>query len=95
MRHKESDRIQSIVQNLGALGIEVEEIPDGFDIPPGQGLRGGTISTFGDHRIAMSFAIAGLISRDGIEIDEPTCADISFPGFFDLLSRVSRTASPS
>jgi len=95
LRHKESDRIQSIVQNLDALGIEVEEAPDGFDIPPGQRLRGGRISTFGDHRIAMSFAIAGLISRDGIEIDEPACADISFPGFFELLNLVSRAASPS
>jgi 3-phosphoshikimate 1-carboxyvinyltransferase len=59
LRHKESDRIRSIVQNLGALGIETEEYPDGFNIPPGQALRGGK------------------------------CADISFPGFFDLLDLVS------
>jgi len=95
LRHKESDRIQSIVQNLSALGIEIEEYPDGFAIPPGQQLRGGTVRTFGDHRIAMSFAIAGLISQDGIEIDEPACADISFPGFFDLLNLVSKSVSPS
>ncbi len=94
LRHKESDRIQSIVQNLSALGIDVEEYPDGFDIPPGQRLRGGTICTFGDHRIAMAFAVAGLISQDGIRIDDPDCADISFPGFFDLLNLVSNSVSP-
>jgi 3-phosphoshikimate 1-carboxyvinyltransferase len=89
LRHKESDRIRSIVQNLGALGIETEEYPDGFNIPPGQALRGGKIRTFGDHRIAMSFAVAGLLSKGGVQIDEPECADISFPGFFDLLDLVS------
>jgi 3-phosphoshikimate 1-carboxyvinyltransferase len=87
--HKESDRIRSIVQNLGSLGIDTEEYPDGFNIPPGQALRGGKIRTFGDHRIAMSFAVAGLLSKGGVQIDEPECADISFPGFFDLLDLVS------
>lgn len=89
LRHKESDRIHSVVKNLGALGIETEEHPDGFSIPPGQSLRGGEIRTYGDHRIAMAFAVAGLLSKEGIQIDEPRCADISFPGFFDILNRVT------
>jgi 3-phosphoshikimate 1-carboxyvinyltransferase len=86
LRKKESDRIHSIVTNLRALGVEIEEYPDGFRIPPGQQIRGGTVTTFGDHRIAMAFSIAGLISEQGVEIDDPECADISFPGFFTTLS---------
>jgi 3-phosphoshikimate 1-carboxyvinyltransferase len=46
------------------------------------------VRSFADHRIAMSFAIAGLISRDGVEIDDPRCASISFPTFFDLVEQI-------
>lgn len=88
LRKKESDRINAIVTNLRALGVEIEEFPDGFQIPPDQRIRGGRVQTFGDHRIAMAFSIAGLISEQGVEIDDPECADISFPGFFDTLSSV-------
>jgi len=86
LRKKESDRIHSIVSNLRNLGIKLEEYPDGFSIAPEQSIRGGKVKTFGDHRIAMAFSIAGLISETGVEIDNPGCADISFPGFFDALS---------
>jgi 3-phosphoshikimate 1-carboxyvinyltransferase len=86
LRKKESDRIQSIVINLRSLGVDVEEFSDGFHIPPAQSIRGGKVKSFGDHRIAMAFSIAGLISEQGIEIDDPDCVDISFPGFFDTLS---------
>ena len=79
LRKKESDRIHSTVTNLNQIGIDVEEYPDSFFIPPGQKVRGGRIRTFGDHRIAMAFAIAGLISSDGVELDDPACADVSFP----------------
>ena len=93
LRKKESDRIDSIVTNLRRLGVDVEEFPDGFQIPPGQKIKGGAISTFGDHRIAMAFSIAGLISEDGVEIDDPECADISFPGFFSTLSSLVEHSS--
>jgi 3-phosphoshikimate 1-carboxyvinyltransferase len=88
LRKKESDRIHSIVTNLRALGVEVEEYEDGFSIPPLQSIRGGKVKTFNDHRIAMAFSIAGLISEQGVEIDYPACADISFPGFFDRLASI-------
>jgi len=83
LRKKESDRIQAVVSNLRQLGVEVEELPDGFVVPPGQRVRGGKVETFGDHRIAMAFALTALIAADPVELDEPECVDISFPGFFD------------
>lgn len=89
LRKKESDRINSIVTNLRTLGVEVEEFQDGFRIPGEQQIRGGCVQTFGDHRIAMAFSIAGLISEQGVEIDDPGCADISFPGFFSALSSMA------
>jgi 3-phosphoshikimate 1-carboxyvinyltransferase len=54
----------------------------------GSKLSGGAVRSFADHRVAMAFAVAGLISRDGIEIDDPRCASISFPTFFDLLEQI-------
>jgi 3-phosphoshikimate 1-carboxyvinyltransferase len=90
LRKKESDRIHSIVSNLKAVGITVEEFPDGFQIFPDQEIRGGGVHSFGDHRIAMAFSIAGMVSRDGVEVDDPGCADISYPGFFDTLGKVSQ-----
>lgn len=85
LRKKESDRIKAIVENLKAIGVAVDEANDGFDIPAGQTIKGGKIRTFGDHRIAMAFAIAGLLSRDGVQIDDPSCVSVSFPEFFPLL----------
>ncbi len=89
LRKKESDRIHSIVVNLRNLGIMLEEFPDGFHIPPGQKIRGGKVQTFGDHRIAMSFAMAGLIAEKPLELDQPTCVRVSFPGFFEKLQSLS------
>lgn len=88
LRTKESDRIQTIVLNLRNLGVEVEEFADGFFIPPAPTLRGGMVRTCGDHRIAMAFAVAGLMAREGVEIDDPDCAAVSFPHFFDQLKAV-------
>ena len=89
LRKKESDRIHSVVSNLRTLGLSVEEFEDGLYIPPGQALQGGTVKSYGDHRIAMSFAIAGLISQRGVDIDNPGCVGISFPEFFSNLSQIS------
>ena len=88
LRKKESDRIHSIVSNLQALGLEIEEWKDGFHIPPGQTMQGGKVTTFGDHRIAMSFAIAGLITRKPIQLDDTDCVAVSFPDFFATLESV-------
>ena len=86
LRKKESDRINSVVVNLRNLGVQVEEFPDGFDIPPGQRIQGGKVRTYGDHRIAMAFAIAGLIAEAPVELDHPSCVSISFPDFFEKLN---------
>jgi len=84
LRHKESDRIHALAANLASTGVEVEEFEDGLRVGPSK-MRGGTVSSFGDHRIAMAFAIGGLMSGEGVTIQDPGCVDISFPGFFELL----------
>ncbi len=88
LRFKESDRIKAIVQNLSKVGIQVEEYEDGFRIEGPQNFTGGRVTTYGDHRIAMSFAIAGLIAKQSITLDNPACVAVSFPQFFDLLKQV-------
>jgi 3-phosphoshikimate 1-carboxyvinyltransferase len=85
LRYKESDRISSMTEGLRRLGIGVEERPDGMTIQGGQRFKSGAVSSCADHRVAMSFAIAGLCSESGVEIDDAGCVDISFPSFFDLL----------
>lgn len=90
LRKKESDRIHAIVTNLRNIGVAVEEYEDGFQIPQAQSIEGGRIETFGDHRIAMAFSIGGLLSESGVEIDQPECANISFPGFYSSLDEVKR-----
>ncbi len=90
LRKKESDRIRSIVDNLRNLGIRVEESPDGFFVPGDQRIKGGRVRTFGDHRIAMAFALAGMISGGPVELDDPGCAGVSFPDFYRQLELVTR-----
>ncbi len=89
LRVKESDRIKAIVMNLRAVGVEVQEFEDGFAIDGPQVIRGGQVTTFGDHRIAMSFAVADLIAHGKIELDQPECVAVSFPQFFELLQKVT------
>jgi len=90
LRVKESDRIKSIVENLRAMGATVEEFADGLAVPGRQRLKGAAIRTYGDHRIAMAFAIAGLLAKGETVIDDAECAAVSFPGFFETLERVKR-----
>jgi 3-phosphoshikimate 1-carboxyvinyltransferase len=88
LRVKESDRIATMAAGLRTIGVTVEELEDGIIIEGsgGQPLAGGgPIATKLDHRIAMSFAIAGLVSRDGVEIDDMRPVATSFPGFVPLL----------
>jgi 3-phosphoshikimate 1-carboxyvinyltransferase len=89
LRAKESDRIHAVAVNLRTLGAEVEEYPDGLFVPGRQTLRGGEVDSFGDHRIAMAFAVAGLFAEAPVTIKDPACVAISFPGFFDLLEQVT------
>lgn len=83
LRVKESDRIKTVVDNLNLCGIETEEYPDGYAVIGGE-LKSALVNSFGDHRIAMSFLIAGL--RCGMEVEDIECINTSFPNFFDLLS---------
>ena len=87
LRKKETDRIHAIVVNLRNLGTEIEEFDDGFAIAGKQKLCGATIQTFGDHRIAMAFTIAGLIAHGDVILDNPDCVKISCPEFFEMLGR--------
>lgn len=85
LRTKESDRIAAMTRELRMLGVEVEEQEEGMRIQGRAHLNGATLHSYGDHRVAMSLAVAGLCSDGGVEIDDSACVDISFPGFFDLL----------
>lgn len=88
LRVKESDRIATIAQNLKRMGAQVRELKDGLTITGPARLKGAEIDCLGDHRIAMSFAIAGLIAEGETIIKNAECADISFPGFFDILEKI-------
>jgi 3-phosphoshikimate 1-carboxyvinyltransferase len=88
LRVKESDRIAGVVEGLRGLGAEIEATEDGFAVRGGGGLRGGTIDARGDHRMAMMGAIAGLASREGVEVLGMEAATVSYPGFVEDLSRL-------
>lgn len=86
LRVKESDRISTVVSNLKACGIEVEEFEDGYSVTGGV-LHAAKVSSYGDHRIAMSFIVAGL--RAGMEVDDVDCIQTSFPNFFELMGQIA------
>ena len=88
LRFKESDRISAITNNLKNLGVKVEEIEDGFIIDGPQKIVGGSVVTHNDHRIAMAFSIAGLLSKEVVKIDNPACASVSFPTFYSILKTI-------
>ncbi|HEY3205962.1 MAG TPA: 3-phosphoshikimate 1-carboxyvinyltransferase [Gaiellaceae bacterium] len=91
LRVKETDRIETVTNALRALGIRITATDDGFRI---RGVptrpRGGSMASAGDHRIAMLGAVAGLVSREGVEIEDPEAVAVSFPGFFELLESVTQ-----
>ena len=90
LRVKETDRISAMATNLRKLGVPVEECEDGMTVTGVERLAGGSVDSFGDHRIAMSLAVAALVSTDGITIADTGCVATSFPSFFPLLEKVSR-----
>lgn len=89
LRAKESDRIAATVQNLSVMGAEVEEFEDGLRVRGPAQLRGAEIDPRGDHRIAMAFAVAGLIAEGDTEIKDAECVGVSCPEFFTLLDSVA------
>ncbi len=89
LRVKETDRIQAVVANLQAMGAAVEEKPDGMVIQGGKPLTGATLPSFGDHRIAMAFAIAGLFADGETVLEDTDCVRTSYPNFITTLERVA------
>jgi 3-phosphoshikimate 1-carboxyvinyltransferase len=91
LRVKETDRIETVANGLRTLGVRVRASDDGFGV---RGVpsrpRGGGMGSAGDHRIAMLAAVAGLVSREGVDVGDAEAAAISFPGFFDLVEAVAQ-----
>ena len=91
LRVKESDRIETVTNGLRTLGVRIRARDDGFDVK-GVPARptGGRMPSEGDHRIAVLAAVAGIVSREGVDVGGAEAVAISFPGFFELLDSVSR-----
>jgi 3-phosphoshikimate 1-carboxyvinyltransferase len=91
LRVKETDRIETVTISLKALGVRIAASDDGFRV---RGVpsrpRGGGMASFGDHRLAMLGAIAGLVSREGVRLEDAEAVAISFPGFFDVLESITQ-----
>ena len=91
LRVKETDRIETVTNGLRTLGVRVRARDDGFEV---RGVpsrpKGGRMGSAGDHRIAMLAAVAGLVSREGVDVGGAEAVAISFPGFFDLVEAVAR-----
>ncbi|MGH2444761.1 MAG: 3-phosphoshikimate 1-carboxyvinyltransferase [Candidatus Limnocylindria bacterium] len=90
LRVKESDRIAALVAGLGAIGADVEELPDGWRVRRGTP-RDARITTHGDHRVAIAFAVAALAGvASAVELDDPGCVAVSYPDFWSDLVRVAQ-----
>jgi 3-phosphoshikimate 1-carboxyvinyltransferase len=87
LRVKESDRIDSVLTGLTQMGIASEAFEDGYALTGGE-LHAGVIDSFGDHRVAMSFSIAGLLC--GVEVTDTACVETSFPNFYTLLRQITK-----
>lgn len=90
LRVKESDRIRAVAEGLSAMGADITPTADGFVIRGGKPLHGAKIHTYDDHRIAMSFAVAGLAAEGETILDDESCVRISYPSFFQDLAALER-----
>lgn len=89
LRVKETDRIATIAENLGRMGVKMEVKPDGFEIPGGQSFGAARLASFGDHRIAMSAAVAALAADGPCVIEGAEAASVSYPAFWDTLRLIT------
>ena len=85
LRIKETDRIRTVVENLRRMGVDAEELPDGMMVPGRQTFRAAELDSFGDHRVAMAFAVAALRASGPCVIQGAEAASVSFPEFWDTL----------
>lgn len=90
LRVKESDRIRAVVEGLQGIGAKVEELPDGLRIQGGSTFLGGKASSHGDHRLAMAWCIAGLLSVEGVCVEGMEAAAVSFPNFLSILNGIAK-----
>jgi 3-phosphoshikimate 1-carboxyvinyltransferase len=90
LRVKESDRISVVVRNLRAIGVDASELPDGFRVHGKRASLTGTIETANDHRMAMAFGVLGALPGNSIAMDNPDCVRVSYPGFWDDLTRLRK-----
>lgn len=88
LKVKESNRIDTVCQNLSLMGADISPTEDGMIIRGGKSLHGAFIKTHADHRIAMSFAIAGLAADSDLTLDHPECVSISYPSFYDTIEKL-------
>lgn len=88
LRVKETDRIHAMASELGKMGVQVEEFEDGMSISGSESITGAACSSWGDHRIAMSIAIAGLRAKGETEIIDAGCVSVSYPGFFEVIDEL-------
>ena len=88
LRVKESDRIRATVSGLATLGADIEETQDGMIIRGGRALSGAVCNSFGDHRIAMTMGVAGLLASGQTTVEDADAADVSYPGFWQTLHRI-------
>ena len=95
LRVKESDRIRGVVDNLRALGAEIEELPDGMRIVGSRTPLAGHVVTHGDHRLAMAFGVLGALPGNQITIDDPGCVAVSYPTFWRDLSQTVGPVAPT
>jgi 3-phosphoshikimate 1-carboxyvinyltransferase len=93
LRVKETDRLKALATNLRAMGVPVDERPDGLIITGGQPLKGAKLQSFGDHRIAMAFTIAGLFAKGETTVEDTDCIATSYPGFEETLLEVLKSSS--
>jgi 3-phosphoshikimate 1-carboxyvinyltransferase len=89
LRVKETDRLAAMAANLRAVGVDAEELEDGLVVRGTDRPLAGRVRAFHDHRIAMAFGVLGMLPGNAIEVDDPAVVEVSFPGFWELLARVS------
>lgn len=90
LRLKESDRLAAMTEGLAAMGADVRELEDGWEIRGPSHLEGARVRSRGDHRVAMALAVAGLLAEGETTIEDPDCVAISYPGFWDDLDSLCR-----
>lgn len=90
LRHKETDRLRALVENLRAVGVQAGEFEDGLEVEGTDRPLEGRVRCYGDHRIAMAFGILGALPGNDVSVDDPACVDVSFPDFWQRLDEAGR-----